>query len=175
MNKTGVCCRGERPSPFNVSSMAGYIAASPSPPFFFVHRPRTGVYSVEARPPCGGCGKSAGLVIERLRVRILAGAAGDFSSPVLTLCADSYSVSALPPVLPRWRVKDTGHSAKSAGNRLHLKTHTPLTQPSLSGLIKPLSRHSVKTYQETNSHAVCQETFGHTRPSSLSHCELILA
>ena len=38
-------------------------------------------------------GKSAGLVIERLRVRSPAGAAGEFSSPELTLCADSYPVS----------------------------------------------------------------------------------
>ena len=42
-------------------------------------------------------GKSAGLVIERLRVRILAGAAGEFSSTELTFCADSYSVS-VPPL-----------------------------------------------------------------------------
>ena len=33
-------------------------------------------------------------MIERLRVRIPAGAAGEISSPELTLCADSYSVSA---------------------------------------------------------------------------------
>ena len=38
-------------------------------------------------------GKSAGLVIERLQVRIPAGAAGKFSSSKLTSCADSYSVS----------------------------------------------------------------------------------
>ena len=36
-------------------------------------------------------------MIERLRVRIPAGAAGEFSSPELTLCADSYSVSVPPP------------------------------------------------------------------------------
>ena len=28
------------------------------------------------------------------------------------------------PVLPQWHVKDPGHSAKSAGGRLHLNTHT---------------------------------------------------
>ena len=39
----------------------------------------------------------AGLVIERLRVRIPVGAAGEFSSSVLTLCADCYSVSGTPP------------------------------------------------------------------------------
>ena len=42
-------------------------------------------------------GKSAELVIERLRVRIPAGAAGEFSSLELTLCADSYPVSVPPP------------------------------------------------------------------------------
>ena len=57
-------------------------------------------------------------MIERLRVRIPAGAAGECSSPESTLCADSYSVS--PPVLPQWHVKDPGHSAKSAGGRLYL-------------------------------------------------------
>ena len=43
------------------------------------------------------CWYSTGLVIERLRVRIPAGAAGEFSSPELTFCADSYSVSVPPP------------------------------------------------------------------------------
>ena len=42
-------------------------------------------------------GKSAGLVIGRLRVRIPAGAAGECYSPELTLCAESYSVSVPPP------------------------------------------------------------------------------
>ena len=31
------------------------------------------------------------------------------------------------PMLPQWHVKDPGHSAKSAGGRLHLNTHSPLT------------------------------------------------
>ena len=39
----------------------------------------------------------------------------------------------------------------------------------------PLSKHSVETYPETNSHATCEGTFGHSRLSSLSHCGLILA
>ena len=62
-------------------------------------------------------------MIERLRVRIRAKAAGEFSSPESTLCADSYSVSVPPPVLPQWHVKVPGH-AKSAGGRLHVNTHT---------------------------------------------------
>ena len=86
-------------------------------------------------------------MIERLRVRIPAGAAGEFSSPVSTLCADSYSVSVPPHMLPQWHVKDPGHSAKSAGGRLHLNTHTPLTQRSRGGLTMLLSRHSVGTNQ----------------------------
>ena len=36
-------------------------------------------------------------MIERLRVRILAEAAGEFSSPESALCAESYSVSVPPP------------------------------------------------------------------------------
>ena len=39
----------------------------------------------------------AGLVIERLRVQIPAGAAGEFYFPESTLCADFYSVSVPPP------------------------------------------------------------------------------
>ena len=35
--------------------------------------------------------------------------------------------------------------------------------------------HNVGTYQETRSHATSQGTFGHSRLSSLSHCEPILA
>ena len=67
---------------------------------------------------------------ETLRVRIPAEAAGEFSSPESTLCADSYSVSVPTPVLPQWHVKDPGHSAKTAGGSLHLNMHTPLTQRS---------------------------------------------
>ena len=72
--------------------------------------------------------------MERLRVRIPAEGAREIFSPGSTLCADSYSVSVPTPVLPQWHVKDPGHSAKSAGGRLHLNTHTPLTQRSRSGL-----------------------------------------
>ena len=43
--------------------------------------------------------------------------------PPLHICADFYSVSVPPPVLPQWHVKDSDHSAKSAGGRLHLNTH----------------------------------------------------
>ena len=43
------------------------------------------------------------------------------------------------------------------------------------GLTMPLCRHSVGTYQETSSHATRQETLGHSRLCSLSHCGLILA
>ena len=120
-------------------------------------------------------GKSAGLLIKRLQVRIPAGAAEEFSSLELTLCADSYLVSVPPSVLPQWHIKDPGHSAKSAGGGLHLNTHTTLTHRSRSGLTMPLSRQSVGTYQETSSHATRQETLGNSRPSSLSHCGLILA
>ena len=78
-------------------------------------------------------------------------------------------------MLLQWHLKDPSHSAKSAGGRLHLNTHTPLTQQSQSGLTMLLFRHSEETYQETSSYATRQGTLGHSRLSSLSHCGLILA
>ena len=41
--------------------------------------------------------------------------------------------------------------------------------------LRSLSKHRVRACLETSSHATCQETFGHGRVSSLSHCGLILA
>ena len=117
--------------------------------------------------------KSGGLVITRLRVRIPAGAAGEFSSPESTLCADFFGALSTP-VLPQWHVKDPGHSTKSADGKLHVNTHTPLAQRSRNGLTRPLSWRCVGTYPETNSHATCQGTFCHSYLSSLSNCGLIL-
>ena len=37
----------------------------------------------------------------------------------------------------------------------------------------PLSRYSVGNYQEMSTHAIRQETLGHSRLSSVSHCGLI--
>ena len=97
---------------------------------------------------------------KRLRVQILAGVVGEFSST---------------PVLPQWHVKDTGHSDKSVGIRLHLNTHTPLTHQSQSGLTMQLSRHSLGTNQETSWHTIRQGTVCHSCVSSLHHCGLIVA
>ena len=103
---------------------------------------------------------------ERLRVRIPAGVAEEFSSLESTLCADSFGVR-FTPVLPQGHLKDPDHYAKSAGGRLHLNTHTLLTRRSRSGLTVPLSRHTVGAYQETRSRATRQGTLGHSRLSSL--------
>ena len=97
-----------------------------------------------------------------------------FFSRVNFVCWLLFGVCSTPE-LPQWHVKDPGHSAKSSGGRVHLNTHTPLTQRSRNGLTMPLSRQSVEIYQETSSHATRQETLGHSRLSSLSHCVLILA
>ena len=79
------------------------------------------------------------------------------------------------PVLPQWHIKDPGHSAKSAGGRLHLNMHTPSTHQSQGELTKPLSGQTVRIYLETSSHTTRQGTLGHSRLSLLSHCGLILA
>ena len=49
-------------------------------------------------------------MIERLRVRVQEGVGGEFSSPELAFCADSYTCP-FHPALPQWYVKDPGHSA----------------------------------------------------------------
>ena len=64
-------------------------------------------------------------MIDRSRIRIPAGAAGEFSSLGSTFCADSYFGIRSTPVLPQQHVKDPGHSAKSAGGRLKLNTRAP--------------------------------------------------
>ena len=57
--------------------------------------------------------------------------AGEFSSPGSTFCADSYFGICPTLVLPQQHVKDPGTSAKSAGGRLQLNTHTHLTYVAL--------------------------------------------
>ena len=75
---------------------------------------------------------------------------------------------------PQRHVKDPSHSAKSAGGRLYLNTHTPLTQRSRSGLTIP-SRHSVGTDKENELTRIWSGNVAHYALSSLSHCGLILA
>ena len=69
-----------------------------------------------------------------------------FFSRVNFVCCFLFGVCSTPMLL-QWHVKDPGHSAKSAGGRLHLNTHTSLTQRSQTGLTMPPSRHSVGTYR----------------------------
>ena len=120
-------------------------------------------------------GWSTGLVIRKVASLNLSRSSRRIFFPrVNFMCWLLFGVRSTP-VLPQWHVKDSGHTTKSAGGRLHLNRHTPLTQRSRSGLTMLLSRYSVGTYQETSSHAARQGTLGHSRLSSLSHCELILA
>ena len=72
------------------------------------------------------------------------------------------------PRVLQWNVKDPGHSAKSAGGRLHLKTQTPLTQRSRTRLTMPLYGHSGGTYPETSSHITSR---GNIRPQSSQPAE----
>ena len=66
--------------------------------YYYLHRVKC-IIIRESVDLCPGqlVGKSAGLVIEILRVRIPAEVVGEFSSPELTLCVDSYSMSVPPP------------------------------------------------------------------------------
>ena len=64
-------------------------------------------------------------MIERSRVPIPAGAAGEFYSPASAFCADSYFSVPSIPVLPQQLVRRSRCSAKGAGGRLQLNTHAP--------------------------------------------------
>ena len=109
--------------------------------------------------------------MERWRVRIPAEAAGEFSAPETNfVCRLLFGVRSTH-VLPQRHVKVPGHSAKSAGGRLHLSTPTPLTQRSWDGLTVPMSGHTLRTYPETSSRATCQGT----RPQSCQFAEPLLS
>ena len=58
-------------------------------------------------------------MVEKSRVRIPARAAGEFSSLGSTFCADSYFGIRSTPCVTAVARKDPGHSAKSAGGKLH--------------------------------------------------------
>ena len=103
-------------------------------------------------------------MIKRWQVRILAGAVGEFSSPELTLCADSLSGVCSTPMLPRGHVKDPDHSAKSAGGRLHLNSYTPLTHRNWSALTLLLSRY-------LSGNELTDNLSGNILPQSSQHSE----
>ena len=84
-------------------------------------------------------------MIERLRVRNPTGAAGECSSPELTLCANSYSCPFHSRVTTVAR-KRAWSFCKKCRWQVKLNSHTPLTHRSRSGLIMPLCRHGVGTY-----------------------------
>ena len=64
-------------------------------------------------------------MIERLQVKIPTGVVGEFSSPGSTFCA-LILVCFMPVLLQQHvKLKDPSHSAKSAGGKLQLNTHTP--------------------------------------------------
>ena len=64
-------------------------------------------------------------------------------------------------MLPQWHVKNPGHSAKSAAGRVHLNTHTPLTQQSQCGLTMPLSRCG-----NLSGNELTYNSSGNTQPQS---------
>ena len=91
-----------------------------------------------------------------------------FSSRVNFLCWQSFSVCSTP-MLPQWHVKDPSHSAKSAGGRLQLNIHTPLTQESQSGLTA-VQALVWEPSREKTSHTTHQGTLGHSHGENYSTC-----
>ena len=114
-------------------------------------------------------------MIERLPVRIPAGAAEKFSSPESSLCADSYSVPVPGRVtaVARKRPRSFCQKRRWQVTPKHACTLDPTKSEWAD--YAALSRHSVGTYRETSSLATCQGAFGHGRLISLSHCKMMLA
>ena len=75
-----------------------------------------------------------------------------------------------PEFTPQYRVKDLGHSAKSAGGRLQLDKQTSMTQRSRSGLTNILSRRSMGTHQ---GNELTRNSSGNARPQSSQLAEPI--
>ena len=101
-------------------------------------------------------------MVKRLRVQIPTGGTREFSSPELTFCADSffYGVHSAPCVATVAHKRPWSFCQKFRWQVT--SKHIPLTQRSLSGLIMPLSRHSVGTYRETSSQATHRGTLTHS-------------
>ena len=60
-------------------------------------------------------------------------AAGEFSSPGSTFCADSYvGIHSIRVIQQKQHVQDPGHSARSVGGKLQLNTHIPYTYVALN-------------------------------------------
>ena len=76
-------------------------------------------------------------MVERLRVGMPSGRAGDFSSPELNLCADFYSVSISPPVTASARTRPGSFCQKCRRQATRKHAYTS-TNGSRSGLTMPL-------------------------------------
>ena len=90
------------------------------------------------------------------------------------LCWLLFGVRSIP-VQPQCHVTDCGHSAKSAGGRLHLNMHTPFTKRSRNGLIMFFWHSAVESLRKTNSRTTGQGTLVYSRLRSLSQCGLIVS
>ena len=91
------------------------------------------------------CWQSAGLVIERLPVPVLAGVAEEISSPELKLSVMILIRCLFHHMLLQWHLEDFSRSSKSAGGRLHLK-HTYTFDP----LKSEWADHAVQAYVREN-------------------------
>ena len=102
---------------------------------------------------------------QKVASSIPAGAAEEFSSSELALCADSYSVS-VPPRCYRSGTQKSPVILQKV--QVTPNTYAPFTQRSRSGLTMSLSI-LWEPVRKTSSHATRQGTLSHSRLSSLNH------
>ena len=106
------------------------------------------------------------MIGRRSRVRFLAEAVGDFSSPELTFCADSDSVSDSPPCYRSGTSKI--FCQKSRWEVTHKQACT--LDPTSGNGLTMLFRHSVGTYQ---GNELARSSSGKVCPQSPQFAELL--
>ena len=90
-----------------------------------------------------------------------------FFSRVNFVCRLLFGVRSTPVPVTAVALKRPRSFRQSAGGRLHLNTHTSLTQRSRNGLTV-LSRHNVGSYQ---GNELTRHSSENTRPQSSQHAE----
>ena len=99
-------------------------------------------------------------MIERLRVRIPVGTAGEFS-PEFSFCTDCHSVSVPPPVLSLWHVKDPRSFCQKKCKRQVTPKHAyTVPQPTKS----KWADYAVQAECENLSHELTRNSSWNARP-----------
>ena len=99
---------------------------------------------------------------------------GEFSSPEITFCADSYSVS-VPPHVTTVACKRPQSFCQKCRQQVTPKDAYILDPTKVAWADYVFQAWCGNLSGKLSSHTTCGETLGHSHLSMMSHCELILA